>query len=161
MSAPSDALPALMPSLLDRLLDPHSMGTSGRPGYGLQQMIDSVRADLEDLLNTRCPTRAVPRAFPEVQNSIVTYGLPDFASLSAATLGEREDIGRVIEELIARFEPRLRQIRATIVEVDDGDDRHVRFHIDARLCVDPSPEVAFDTILELTTGQASIQSSAV
>ncbi len=34
--------------------------------------------------------------------------------------------------------------------------RRVRFHIEARLAVDPCPEVAFDTVLELTTGRATI-----
>ena len=36
-------------------------------------------------------------------------------------------------------------------------ERTVRFHIDARLCLDPAPEVAFDTILELTTGHYAVR----
>src|SRR6516162_9749390 len=44
---------ALAPSLKDRLFDPDSMGTKDRPGYTLRQILDSVREDLEDLLNTR------------------------------------------------------------------------------------------------------------
>ena len=35
----------------------------------------------------------------------------------------------------------------------------VKFHIDARLRVEPSPEVGFETTLELTTGHASIKAS--
>jgi predicted component of type VI protein secretion system len=35
----------------------------------------------------------------------------------------------------------------------------IRFRVDARLSVDPSPEVAFDTILELTSGHYSVKPS--
>jgi hypothetical protein len=35
----------------------------------------------------------------------------------------------------------------------------VRFHIDARLNVDPAPEVSFETVVELITGHASIKTS--
>ena len=41
----------------------------------------------------------------------------------------------------------------------DGNDRSVRFRIEARLSVDPAPEVAFDTVLELTTGHYSVNPS--
>ena len=44
--------------------------------------------------------------------------------------------------------------------IDAGEKtRAVRFHIDARLRVDPAPEVAFDTILELTTGHTTVKPS--
>ena len=37
-----------------------------------------------------------------------TFGLPDLHSLSAVSAAQREAIGRVIERMIERFEPRLR-----------------------------------------------------
>jgi hypothetical protein len=36
----------------------------------------------------------------------------------------------------------------------------VKFRIEGRLCLDPAPEVAFDTTLELTTGHYSVRSSS-
>ena len=48
-------------------------------------------------------------------------------------------------------------VRATVVEQNSLNGRTVRFHIDAQLNVDPAPEVAFETLVELTTGRASIQ----
>jgi predicted component of type VI protein secretion system len=39
----------------------------------------------------------------------------------------------------------------------EKEERRVRFHIEAGLNVDPSPEVAFETVLELATGQTSIR----
>ena len=63
-----------------------------------------------------------------------------------------------IETIVARFEPRLRDIRASLLN-SDLKDRTVRFRIDARLCVEPAPEVAFDTVLQISTGQYTITSS--
>jgi len=93
-----------------------------------------------------------------VRGSVLAYGLPDLASLDAATVPQRQEIGRLLESVIAQFEPRLRDIRASLVDAGDGKNRSVRFHIEARLCVDPAPEVAFDTVLELTTGHYTIKS---
>ena len=150
----------LTPSILDRLAaeaDP-----SGRParfGFDMQQMVDAVRRDLEDLLNTRRTAGRAADAFPEVSASVVTYGMPDLASMSAGTEAERAEVGRIIEGVINRFEPRLREVHAHLVGGVDGKERSVRFHIQAHLNVDPSPEIGFDTVLELTTGYASVKRS--
>ena len=149
----------LMPSILDRLIDPESGGTASRRGYGVEQMADAVRRDLEDLLNTRQTHFGLPDEWPEVERSVVAFGLPDLTSLNAITAQQRENIGRAIEAVVARFEPRLKDVRATLIESADGLQRTVRFRVDARLIVDPAPEVAFDTILELLTGHAAVQRS--
>jgi type VI secretion system protein ImpF len=155
--ASSDSEQALMPSILDRLIDPDSAGTAWRHGYGVDQMVEAVQRDLEDLLNTRQSHSGLPEGYEELQNSIVAYGLPELTSLHAHTAGQRAAIGRILETIVARFEPRLRDVSATMVEAGDGKERTVKFRIAARLCVDPAPEVAFDTILELTTGRYSVQ----
>lgn len=146
----------ILPSVLDRLIDPDSAGTSWRRGYGVEQMTDAVRRDLEDLLNTRQSHTGLSPAFKEVHESLIAYGLPDLTSLNAFTTHQREDIGRVIEAVVARFEPRLKDIRVTMVDSGDNKNRTLTFRIDARLRLDPSPDVAFDTILELTSGHTSV-----
>jgi type VI secretion system protein ImpF len=150
---------ALMPSVLDRLIDPDSAGTAARRGYGVNQMTEAVRRDLTDLLNTRQSDQGVPTEFQELLNSIFGFGLPDLTSLNGATPKERDEIGTAIETIIARFEPRLKDVRATVLDPKDNVDRTVRFRVDARLCMDPAPAVAFDTILELTTGRYDVKSS--
>ncbi len=157
MPAPREEL--MLPSMLDRLMDPASGGTLSRRGYGVDQMINAVRRDLEDLLNTRRTNVGIDPAFAELKRSIEAYGVPDFGSVNAFTETQREDFGRVIEHVIAVFEPRLRDVKATLVSGRETRDREVRFHINARLALDPAPEVAFETILELMTGRASIRSS--
>jgi type VI secretion system protein ImpF len=147
----------LMPSVLDRLIDPESGGTVWRRGYGVADMMDVVRRDLEDLLNTRQSHQQVPEDFVEVRRSIIGYGLPDLTSLNALTPQQREEIGRVLEKVVTHFEPRLRDVRATLVDPNEDKARTLRFRIDARLCLEPAPDVAFETILELTTGHYSVK----
>lgn len=147
---------ALMPSLIDRLIDPDSAGTAWRQGYSVAQMIDAVRADLEDLLNTRQSFGDLPADYPLTATSVLTYGIPDLGSLRATGEGERAGIARLLERIVTQVEPRLKRVRVTLVEEDDDTDRRVRFHIDALLAVEPAPEVGFVTVLELTTGHASV-----
>lgn len=156
-----DPQTALMPSILDRLIDPASGGTAWRRGYGLQDMMDVVRRDLEDLLNTRQSHHRLAEDFVETQRSIIGYGMPDMTSIEALTSQQREEIARLLEDVVARFEPRLRDVRARLVDPDQVKQPALRFRIDARLCVEPAPDVAFETILELTTGHSSVQQAQV
>jgi type VI secretion system protein ImpF len=148
----------ILPSLKDRLLDPDSMGTKGQSGYSLRQIFDSVREDLEDLLNTRRSRQILETQYPEVARSIVCYGMPDLTSLDTSTPGKHEVIGPVIKKIVTQHEPRLRRVRATLVR-SRALELRVLFHIDAELCVDPAPKVAFETVVELTTGHTSVRES--
>jgi type VI secretion system protein ImpF len=151
-----DPQQALMPTVLDRLIDHESGGTAWKRGYSVAQMVDAVQRDLEDLLNTRQSYADLPEAFNELRGSIMGYGLPDLTSLNAFTQQQREDIGRVLEASIARFEPRLKDVRASLLSPSDEKERTLKFRIEARLCLDPAPEVVFDTVLEMYTGRYSV-----
>lgn len=152
--SPSSPAPRLLPSVLDRLTDPESMGGLVA-GYDAREMLDAVRADLEELLNTRRTAADVPPEFEQVRNSIVTYGLPDLAGLNVATPGRSAELARVIAEVVARYEPRLTRVKVAAVR-GAADARSVRFHIEAALNLDPAPEVGFETVLELTSGRATV-----
>jgi type VI secretion system protein ImpF len=154
-----DPQQALKPSILDRLIDAGTAGTAARRGYSFEQAEDAVRRDLEDLLNTRQTNSDLSEDYVELHRSIVTYGLPDLTSLQTFTPQQRQQIGRVLEAIITRFEPRLRDVRATMKDAGDTGSQTVRFRIDARLCLDPAPSVAFDTILEVMTGHYTVRPS--
>ena len=148
----------LTPSLLDRLL--YADRSRGQPTFAIDDMMAAVQCDLRDLLNTRQSHAGIPVEYVEVLDSIVAYGLPDLTTAPAHTPQEREELGRVLGTIIARFEPRLRDVRVTLTE--DGQEerkRTLRFRVEARLCVDPAPEVAFDTLLELMTGRYLVRPS--
>src|SRR5437588_12553140 len=91
---------ALLPSLKDRLLDPDSIGTRGQPGYSLRQIIDSVRDDLDELLNTRRSYLLLQTEYTELARSIFTYGLPDIVSLGGSTPSQQQAIGQILEQII-------------------------------------------------------------
>jgi len=152
-----DSQHSLHASILDRIIDPDSDGTASRPGCSVEQMIDSVRRDLEDLLNTHRTVADVGAEFPQVDNSIITYGMPDLSSYQSTKVDVRGRVVERIEQAIARFEPRLRDVHATVIEEPDEMQFKLKFQIHATLHVDPAPEVSFVTILKLSTGETSIQ----
>lgn len=153
MPPPAQPKRGLQPSIVDRLIDPESAGTTIMTGYTVERMYAAVLRDLEDLLNTLHVAHDLPQAFPETRDSIAAYGLPDLASVEAISPDQRMAIGKAIQKAVERFEPRLRAVRVTLLKRDeDLIRRSIRFRIDARLAVDPAPDVAFDTILEMGSG---------
>jgi type VI secretion system protein ImpF len=152
-----DAQQLVMPSILTRLLDPQAMVVAAQPGASVRQLLDSVRDDLEDLFNTRQTGVVIPKTLREVQNSIVTFGLPDMTTLDINNRAQCERISHLLTEVIQRFEPRLRSVRVVVAKNTETTTHQVRFHIEGILAVDPNPEVGFDTVVELTTGKALVE----
>lgn len=150
----------LQPSILDRLIDPESAGTTILTGYTVEKMYSAVLRDLEDLLNTVHTARNIAPEYSEVRDSIVGYGLPDLTSIETISSDQRNAIARTIRKAIERFEPRLRAVRVTLVKDEDSTRMALKFRIDARLAVDPAPDVAFDTILEVGTGKYLVTPAA-
>ena len=148
---------ALMPSLLDRLIDPRSLGTSARPWYDVQQMTRAVQRDLRALLNSRQTHQGLFDNYPQCGESLLTFGLPDFPSIDASTTAEIAAVGHDLEEVIRRFEPRLGDVRVTMNTSPGNRERRVHYLVEATLNVDPAPNVAFDVILELATGQYDVE----
>ncbi len=148
--------PALTPSLVDRLIDPQSTGTSWRRGFSVRQMVESVRRDLEDLLNTRAARISLPAEFQELNQSSFLYGLPDFSSVETSTHNDRQRLAEMIERIVTRFEPRLRDVRTILIDQGEDSRRTITFHVSGRLSVDPAAEVSFETVLELASGHAQV-----
>lgn len=157
MPPPAQPQRGMLPSLLDRLLDPESAGTALMTGYTVEKMANAVRRDLEELLNTVCPHHHFPDEYPETHNSVVTYGLPDLASADSLSSDQRAAIAALIRRAVERFEPRLKRILVTVLGSEaDAVRGAVKFRLEARLTVDPAPEVAFDTVLNVGTGKYDV-----
>jgi type VI secretion system protein ImpF len=154
----------LLPSLLDRLLDDDPGSQQEAPQHRaqvLRELKHSVRRDLENLLNTRWRCVGWPADMAELDLSLVNYGIPDFTGAALATVGNREELVRTIQEAIRRFEPRLRRVKVELLDKDDPEQRTMRFRIDAILMADPDPEqVVFDSLLEPSSGTFRVQGSA-
>jgi len=147
---------AILPSVWDRLCDPDSRGTVARPWYDVATMIDRIRSDLNDLLNTRRTDQGLCPSLPRTAESMLAYGFPGLGSLELTSRERIAEIGRAIEASVARFEPRMHQVRATPLPNPGGPVHSVRFRIEGALKLDAAPDVAFETTLELTTGRQTI-----
>lgn len=150
---------ALLPSVVDRLISPKGTDSANSVSGNLQQIFRSVRRDLEALLNARRRVVEPPEHFVETRNSVLMYGFPDISKLQASTKQGRDEICRTIESVIGQNEPRLRDVKVHIVEPKADEPQTARFAIEATLNVTPGPRVAFSTVLDLATGQASIRAS--
>lgn len=142
----------ITPSVLDRLLDDRPEETREAPASrqtSLRLLKQSVRRDLEWLLNTRLDPGAPSEEGTEVARSLAAFGLPDFSTRDVRGGMDQEQLRRTIEDSVARFEPRLEGVQVTLETLSDVD-RTVRFRIEARLRVEPVPEpVTFDSVLQL------------
>ncbi len=145
----------LLPSVLDRLidLDPTSQveAESSRT-QKLRELKQSVRRDLENLLNTRSCLYPLP--YPErlvqLERSLVNYGIPDLSGAAMGGREEREQLRKRIERAIQYFETRFKEVRVVLVDRRyEGSDRTIRFRIEGMLFAEPAPEpVAFDSMLQ-------------
>lgn len=146
----------ITPSVLDRLID-HEPEVSREPlgsrSKSLRQLKESVKRDLEQLLNTRQSEDWLSPDLKELEMSLAAYGLPDFTSVSIKSPAEQNRLRRALESAITTFEPRLEDIDITIMPLGDLE-RAMHFRIAARLRIEPAPEpVTFDAMLQLSSGQ--------
>lgn len=146
------------PSLLDRLLDeaPLQALEASTPQVSLDQLKDAVVRDLEALLNARCGLqRDALSRHPQAQNSILSFGMLDFSSMSLANTDERDAICRAIETAIRSHEPRLKNARVNLAEEADG--KRLMFNIHALLVANPAREpVNFNATLHPSTQLYSV-----
>ena len=145
----------LVPSVLDRLLDDDPQNTHETPKSRhqvLRELKQSVRRDLENLLNTRWRCVAWPPNLDEMELSLVNYGIPDFTGVNMAAPSERERLRVMVERIVRKFEPRFKSVSVKLLDNSDRGDRTLRFRIDALLHAEPAPEpVVFDSQLEPTS----------
>ena len=146
----------ITPSILDRLIDEDPNVSSEAPASrqrSLAQLKGAVKRDLEWLLNTRQTVGGIPDGLQELSHSLAAYGLPDFSTASLKSPSDQARMQRTLEVAIRSFEPRLDDVKVTITTVR-ATDQKMRFHIEARLKVEPAPEpVSFDTVLQVANSQ--------
>ncbi|WP_158223025.1 type VI secretion system baseplate subunit TssE [Halovibrio salipaludis] len=140
---PSDARNGLQLSLLDRLLEDGAV----RPS--LARIRQSVRRDLEWLLNARRSWLPLQAFGSELDQSVLGYGLPDFTVMELSTEDGRQWLCEEVRRTIRRFEPRLARVDVVMRDTDTPMDRYLRLRIEGILLVEPVPQpVAFDSELE-------------
>jgi len=156
-----DKTKKLRPSVLDRLLDnePHNQTERDLDDHQLLiQLRSSIRRDLESLLNTRFHIAEPGDEFPQLEKSLLNYGLPDLATVNIIDIDKRNEFTRALEKTLIYFEPRFKSVKVSFLERDDHTDRTLRFRIDAVIYADPLPEiVVFDSIFESVTRTVNVK----
>src|ERR1700744_4026257 len=127
MSASTIALSA--PSLLDRLLDDAPELSVDPPRTRQAQArdaLDSIRRDLEALLNTRRLHITPPLGLTQLRQSLLSYGMADFIGANMVTREQRQVFAAKIEESIRIFEPRFRNLSVSVLDPRDTAERVLR-----------------------------------
>lgn len=147
-------------SVLDRLIDLEPKLTEEAPkshSNSLRELKQSVRRDLEWLLNTRCYIDDIDENLEEVRKSVIAFGLPDFTGISAKSHTEQKRLSQSLETAIKNFEPRFLDLKIFLEPLSEVD-RQMKFRIEASLDTEPTPEpIVFDTVLQLGSGEFEIQ----
>jgi type VI secretion system protein ImpF len=109
--------------LFERLVDlePERRGVEDEPFrvHSVRALRESVRRELEQLLNTRCSVPLRPTSGAE--RSVIDYGLPDFSSLSAASGDDQNLLQELIRSTVSFFEPRLRGVTVAVEQLPRHD----------------------------------------
>ncbi|MFM7316279.1 MAG: type VI secretion system baseplate subunit TssE [bacterium] len=142
----------IRPSLLDRLTDE----TAHVNRFSLNQLLESIRRDLENLINTpRTPLKVGP-GFKEINKSILNFGIYDISSISGSDRQVWESVIEDVERAIETFEPRLRNVRVVLRNVKLGKPSQVEFEIHGLLRIDPSPALVFQSAMQFSSGRTLI-----
>lgn len=152
----SDKAEIRMP-LFDRLVDRDPRrAREARPlrTLGRGDLMESVRRELEQLFNTRCPIPA--HRLSGRPWTVVDYGIPDLAGFSARSAEDRTRVAEILRHAVEVFEPRLAGVRVALEAVPE-DDFALAGRIEALLVSDPVPEpVSFLTALQLKEGEVEV-----
>jgi type VI secretion system protein ImpF len=151
---------AITLSVLDRLIDNEPKVSTEAPlqrSQSVRQLKNSLRRDLEWLLNTHRIVVEPPESLRELGRSLYMYGLPDFSAYNISSAKDKSRLMRVLQVAVKVFEPRLANVRIVPVEVQTTGTRKVRFRIEGLLMMDPAPEhISFDTVLQLNNGEYQV-----
>lgn len=112
---------------------------------------ESIRRDLEAVLNTRRPLARELENYSEAAASVLNYGLDDLSTLRSTPNGYLLEMQHAVQRCLADYESRLTDVT---VSIQDGNllNREIRLHIEANLPLYQSVEIIFfDTVFDLTS----------
>lgn len=141
------------PSMLDRLIDDRA----DIYHYSLNQLIESIRRDLEFLLNTPQIRSRFGPEFRELHSSILDFGIPDVVSITGKDAKLWERLLDDVENSISHFEPRLKNVVTSLKQNQRKHHAKIEFEIRGQLVFEPSPELIFESIIELAEGRTLIE----
>ncbi|MBX3322754.1 MAG: type VI secretion system baseplate subunit TssE [Phycisphaeraceae bacterium] len=154
----------LQPCLLDRLTDEepeHNKESRNKRVFSLRQIRQAVLRDLSWLLNT--PARSTAEdlsGFPNVESSVVNFGIVDLSGTTASGVSVVQ-LEAMVARAIQRYEPRMLPgtIKVRAVKNTQLMNRNtLMFEITGDLWAQPIPDPMYlKTEVDLETGQCMVQ----
>ena len=145
-------------SVLDRLIDadPDQAADPRRTiGEQVDALREALRRDVEILLNTRRKPETAP---PELADSLVDYGVDGFFVVNLVTDEQREAFARGLALRIRRFEPRLGDVRVSVLPNRVPAQRSLRLRIEAVHRLQPGmPPISFETAVDPSTQRIRVE----
>jgi type VI secretion system protein ImpF len=153
----------LQPSLLDRLTDdsPAELNESRDARVlSLKKLRECVLRDLTWLLNTESfESVAKLDSLPAVKSSVLNYGIPTIAGLTASGI-ELGKLEKHVKNAIVAFEPRLLKDKLTVealLSEEEMSRNTLVFEINGELWAQPVPlRMHLRTELDLETGKVLV-----
>jgi type VI secretion system protein ImpF len=134
-----------------------------RKAVSMRHLREYVCRDLGALLNCANLDAVVDlAAFPQVQASVLNFGMPSLAGRVARST-DPQQVAATIEVAIRRFEPRLSAVRVTPEMGEEGSETHVlAFRIEAQLWGHPVPQqLLLRTRVEVDSGSVHVADAGV
>ena len=117
-------------SLLDRLTDLDQWPDTRSASISMYR--ESLKRDVEWLLNTRQPVIPELEGYPATAASVLNFGLPDIHSFDGSKGKEQNALTVALEKCIRIFEPRIDQPRVFLTRTDLLS-RSLKFHIEGQI----------------------------
>lgn len=150
-------------SVLDSLLDANPDMENDPPSSlsdQIRTMRESIRRDLEALLNTRRRPVAPPPGLPELKDALVSYGMDGTVSANLVTDESKLSLARAIERRISMFETRLSDVHVTIVHNQGSVERTLRMRIQATFRLhDGMPPISFESTIDPSTQRFRLEAA--
>lgn len=142
-------------SLMDRLSQRTDRpATQSAP---LRQLKESLRRDLEAVLNTRRHMGSELDGFELAATSVLNYGLEDLTNIRTDPEGQLVQMQRAIHGCLLEYEPRLSDVSVSLRGGPDALGREIRLHIAARIRLSPGVEtIYFNTVFDVTSETYSV-----
>jgi type VI secretion system protein ImpF len=155
----------LQPALLDRLRD-DDPGNPFEPPE--QRVVDrgrlraAVLRDLSWLFNaTRLSVAESLEAYPQVQQSVLNYGLPSLSGLTASSVDPvslEAEVHRAIVANEPRILPHTLKVEALVSDDQLHQHNQISFRISGQLWAQPVPlELLLHTDVDLETGRVDVR----
>lgn len=152
----------LQPSLLDRLTDDEpAKNQEPRKArvLSLGRLREGVLRDIAWLLNSaNLAEDDLEANYPQVARSVVNYGLPDLAGLTASGIDVAE-LEQIVKQALWDFEPRIIRETLRVRARAEGEMNHnaLVFEIEGELWAQPIPlEMLLKTEIDLETGDIAV-----